>query len=168
MPVDLTRSCYTLGRTEDEKPYLVPHDGANVALFSGAAKADLARRHLSLHGRSVGRSPLDQAWLVVEAEARDTAKTPLPLRVAGSGMSTVVLDLADTSGRAVVIDAGGWRVVERSPVTFRRSKAMLALPPPERGGSLGSLLDLVNIVAADQDLFCAWRAVLSKRCRTRS
>lgn len=154
--VNLALDRYTIGRTEDERAYLVPHDGANVALFSGAAKTELARRHMATHGKSVGRSPLDEAWTTIEGYALDAEKSALPLRVATDDAGNLVLDLGDVAGRAVVIRPDGWELVDRSPVTFRRSKAMLALPEPARGGHVDELFTLLNVAAINRDLFTAW------------
>jgi hypothetical protein len=51
----------------------------------------------------------------------------------------IYLDLANPAWEAVEIAPDGWRVVADPPVRFRRSKGMLALPTPERGGSLADL-----------------------------
>lgn len=153
--IALAESDYVIGRTEDERTYLVPHTGPNVALFSGAAKADLARRHLSNTGKSVGRSPLDEAWMTVEGLAHDSDKVSLPMRVARIA-DRLVIDLGDTTGRAVVVDAEGWQVVDRSPVTFRRSRTMLALPAPVPGGDVDEMFDLLNVAIVHRDLFAAW------------
>ena len=154
--VNLALDEYTIGRTEDERTYLVPHEGANVALFSGAAKTDLARRHMKKHGKSVGRSPLDEAWTTIEGYTLDAEKSALPLRVATDDTGRIVLDLGDVAGRAVVVTPDGWEVVDRSPVTFRRSKAMLALPLPVAGGHPDELFTLLNVAAVNRDLFVAW------------
>lgn len=63
-----------------------------------------------------------------------------------SGM-TIYLDLGDPMWRVVEITALGWRVLDDSPVKFRRTKSMKALPVPVRGGSIQRLRRFVN--AAD-------------------
>ena len=55
------------------------------------------------------------------------------------------LDLCDRAWRAVEIDAEGWRVVERPPARFRRTRGAQPLPEPERGGSLGELRPFFNV-----------------------
>ena len=57
----------------------------------------------------------------------------------------IYLDLADEHWRAVEIGPDGWRVLERPPVRFRRSPGMLALPLPERGGSIEALRSFLNL-----------------------
>src|SRR5690606_16687421 len=56
----------------------------------------------------------------------------------------IYYDLCDERWRVVEIGPDGWRVLDRSPVRFRRPKGMRAAPAPERGGSMGMLLELLN------------------------
>jgi hypothetical protein len=45
--------------------------------------------------------------------------------------SRIYIDLADKTGRAVEIDAAGWRIIPDPPVFFRRSDVVLPLPEPK-------------------------------------
>jgi len=70
----------------------------------------------------------------------------------------VYIDLADKKWRAIEISAGGgWRIIDRPPVRFRRSPAMLPLPEPKRGGDINLLRSYLN-VRNDSDfvLVVAW------------
>lgn len=69
----------------------------------------------------------------------------------------IILDLCDDQWRVVVISKNGWEVVDESPVRFRRSRGMLAIPPPVHGGSIAELRPLIN-VETDRDfvLLCAF------------
>jgi len=154
--VDIAEEHYVIGRLDDERTYLVPHDGPNVALLRGEAKADLARRYRALTGKTTGRSPLDEAWMTIEGIAHTAPKLSLPLRVGSTPNGSPVIDLADTTGRAIVASAEGWSVVDRSPITFRRSKAMLPLDEPVTGGNTMELFELLNIDPSNRDLFAAW------------
>jgi hypothetical protein len=59
--------------------------------------------------------------------------------------------------RAVEIGPEGWRVVAAPPARFRRPPGMLALPQPERGGSLDDLASLLNLRGRnDLVLVVAW------------
>jgi hypothetical protein len=55
------------------------------------------------------------------------------------------LDLADELWRAVEITPGGWEVISRPPVRFRRAVGMLPLPVPVRGGSIKALWSFLNL-----------------------
>jgi hypothetical protein len=78
------------------------------------------------------------------------------LRVAGTGAQTLVLDLGGADGRCALVDAAGWRIVERAPVLFRRSALTAPLPAPLRGGSLDPLAELLNVDEAGFRLIVAW------------
>jgi hypothetical protein len=60
-----------------------------------------------------------------------------------------VIDPARGDGKAIVIDAAGWKVVDRSPVLFRSTEVIGELPIPTTGGSLERLAELINV--ADED-----------------
>ncbi len=146
---------YTVGRSDDDRPFLIANDGPNVALFSGAAKADIARRCYVTDGTVPPRAALDETWLTVEGMAHGTAKVTLPLRVAACA-DGYVIDCGNAAGHAVVVTAAGWGIVERSPVTFRRSKAQLPLELPVTGGTVDELFDLLNVGGEFRELFTAW------------
>jgi hypothetical protein len=154
--VDIAEEHYVIGRLDDERTYLVPLDGPNVALLRGDAKADLARRYRKLTGKTTGRAPLDEAWMTIEGIAHTAAKQSLPIRVGSTANGSPVIDLADTTGRAIVVSIQGWAVVDRSPITFRRSKAMLPLDEPVTGGSTAELFELLNVDPSNRALFAAW------------
>ena len=67
------------------------------------------------------------------------------------------LDLCDDRWRAIEIDAQGWRIVDAPPVNFTRFRGMLALPEPERGGSIADLRPLLNVqTEGDFKLIVGW------------
>jgi hypothetical protein len=149
---------YTIGRTVDDRPYVASRTAANIALTSGQAKARLAADFLRLFGTTVGRTALDEVWQIVEGLSLDAHKTEVPLRVAEHD-DTVVVDLGDPSGRCVIVEPDGWRIADRSPVTFRRSKAMRALPEPAPGtATWDDLFDVVNIDPRHRDIYRGWLA----------
>jgi hypothetical protein len=97
---------------------------------------------------------------VLEARARFDGATPsVFVRVArGSGLNSAAyfLDLGDPTGRAVRISAPGWELVDRPEIQFRRPEGMLALPVPERGGSIELLRPYVNVTDDGFRLVVAW------------
>jgi hypothetical protein len=77
------------------------------------------------------------------------------LRAANSG-GKIYLDVGDTEWHAVEIDASGWPVIQDSPVRFRRTAGMGALPIPVRGGSIEQLRPFVNLNDEAFVLFISW------------
>src|SRR3954453_11401926 len=87
------------------------------------------------------RSALD----LFEARAQfDGPERAVNARVAEHA-GRLYLDLADEHWRAVAIGPDGWRVLGCPPVRFRRAPGMLALPAPERGGSIEALQSFLNL-----------------------
>jgi hypothetical protein len=66
------------------------------------------------------------------------------------------LDLCDEEWRVMRISTEGWQVVSESPVRFRRTKGMRALPLPISGDSISLLRDLVNVTDPDWVLLIPW------------
>ena len=57
----------------------------------------------------------------------------------------IYLDLADERWRAVEIGPDGWRVVSHPPVRFRRPPGLLAIPAPQREGTINLLAPFLNV-----------------------
>ena len=65
------------------------------------------------------------------------------LRVAYEN-NTLYIDLGNAAWEVVEVTERGWKVVQDSPVMFRRTNGMLPIPSPERGGSLKELKQVIN------------------------
>jgi hypothetical protein len=100
---------------------------------------------------------LQSALNVIEAKAHfDAPERVVYVRVGGLG-DRLYLDLADEKWRAVEIDPTGWRVIDESPVRFRRAAGMLPLPIPVPGGSVKTLRSFLNVKTdADFVLTVTW------------
>lgn len=83
------------------------------------------------------------ARAVLEAKAAKGAEVHVFLRCAAVG-DRIYLDLCDSAWRVIEIDSEGWRILDSSPVRFRRMAAMAPLAVPVRGGSIDELRDLLN------------------------
>jgi hypothetical protein len=66
------------------------------------------------------------------------------LRVGQSNPSVLYIDLCDPWRRVVRIDPIGWEIEDAGPIFFRRTRDMLPLPIPERGGSVDELRPFLN------------------------
>lgn len=153
--LDLAEELFTLGRTADDRPFIVPSGGANVALFSTRARPALAEAYATEFATTIGDKALKEAWTVLERRALATNPVDLPIRVAAYNAG-VVIDMGAADGRCIVADTTGWRIEARSPVTFRRPKPLLPLAEPVRGGNWDTLWDLTNIAGGHRDLVRGW------------
>ncbi len=69
-------------------------------------------------------------------------------RIATRGDGSILVDLKDAAGRAVVVTPDGWHI-DPEGGRFRRLDHMLALPEPERGGDLRELAKFINVSTSD-------------------
>jgi hypothetical protein len=108
---------------------------------------------------------LQSALNVIEANAHFNApERVVHIRVGGLD-GCLYLDLCDELGRAVEIDATGWRVVDKPAVRFRRSAGMQALPMPVPGGSVETLRSFLNIKTNDDFvLVVSWLLACLRDC----
>jgi hypothetical protein len=107
----------------------------------------LVSQYLKEAGTAPSVTAVQAAIEALEAEAQFGAKSSpreVFTRIAGHD-GAIYLDLADDAWRTVKIAPEGWSVVEAPPVCFRRTRGMLPLPEPVRGGSLRFLEGLVNL-----------------------
>jgi hypothetical protein len=117
----------------------------------------LVGRFFGATGSAPGSDALSSSLNVIEAKAHFGApEREVHIRV-GAHDGKLYLDLTDKAWRAVEIDTGGWRVIDKPPVRFRRTSGMQPLPIPVPGGSIESLRDFLN-VKSDSDfvLVVAW------------
>jgi hypothetical protein len=116
----------------------------------------LLRTYYHDSGESPGAQAIRAALDVFEAQALfDSQECPVHLRVA-EHRGKLYLDLCDPAWRAVEIDSEGWRIVDRPPARFRRSRGAQPLPEPQPGGSLEELRGFFNIDAEGWTLIWAF------------
>ena len=105
----------------------------------------LAGAYWRASGRPAGGQALTDAIDVLAAVAQfEGPDRRVGLRLA-EHRGAIYLDLADERWRVVEVDTAGWRILERSPVPFRRPRGMLPLPEPVSGGSLEELRRFLNV-----------------------
>lgn len=144
------------------EPYAVlPADGHRETwpLHAKAVRRFLTRRFYEGYEKAPGAQAMQNALAVLAARAQfDGEEQPVYIRLAGH-QGKVYLDLCDADWRVAEIDAAGWRVIgaDACPVHFRRTKGMLPLPMPTKGGTLDALRPYLNIGGDDQwVLLVAW------------
>ena len=96
---------------------------------------------------------MSTAMGLIEARAHyDGAEHEVHLRVANCG-DHIYLDLCDPRWRAVEITSDGWRIIDRPPVRFRRTKGMLQIPDPVSGGEIAKIGGLRKHLHIEDDAF---------------
>lgn len=153
------------GRARGAGPLIGIAAEAGVELFHDRMKVPYAAVPDGEHRRVMAVTSNDfRLWLGLEAYRRTgTAPSAYVLDEAGQALAgralyaspqrETAVRLAEQDGKlyldlgrsAVEIDAGGWRVVPRPPVYFRRPAGTLELPEPARGGDLSALPRLLNV-----------------------
>jgi len=157
---------YRFGLADGDEPFAVVRDGPNVALplrgSAAALRALLAREYRRRFQKTPSASALADALTVLHGEALDSEAEPVFLRVA-EFEGSIVIDLGDVTGRAVIVGPPGWKVVERSPVLFRRTALTGALAEPERGGRvdefpsvINELWSVINIAEESRAMLLGW------------
>src|SRR5271168_2156529 len=105
----------------------------------------LLRTYYQETGKSPAAPAIRAALELFEAKALfDGEESLINLRVANH-RGKLYLDLCDRAWRAVEIDTEGWRIVDRPPPRFHRTRGSRPLPAPERGGSLDELRRFLNV-----------------------
>jgi len=158
--VEIAEEWYRFGRTEQDRPFAVAINGSNVVLSMGGKGGRFGSRLAKLFYDQYRRPPnataLADAQQVLIGRALDEKPEDVWLRTGRAPDGSIVLDLGDESGNAVVVTPDGWEVVDRSPVLFRRSALTIAWPEPISGGTLDELSAFINTDDATFDLLAAW------------
>ena len=75
----------------------------------------------------------------------------------------IYLNLCNEAHQIVKVDAEGWKIVKedeiQEPVFFTKSKVMLPIPVPERGGDLSVLRQFINVDNDDFPYVVSWLLV---------
>jgi phage/plasmid primase-like uncharacterized protein len=157
--VRLALDLFEIARSELDEPFALKKDGPQIALmFRGsrdALRSTLAREFRRRTGTTPNASALSDALTALQGEALEAEPRPVHLRVAGHG-AEIVLDLGRQDGQVVLIRAGAWELLRRSPVIFRRTALTGELPIPERGGSIAMLRSLLNVTDETWPLVLGW------------
>ena len=117
----------------------------------------LGRRFYRATGSGLPSAAKTEAIATLEGLAIFDGPEEMVFVRSGEYEGKVVLDLCDEQWRVVVIGKEGWEVATESPIRFRRTRGMLALPAPVPGGSINDLRPFIN-VPTDNDfiLVCAF------------
>jgi hypothetical protein len=157
--VEMALRRYRFACTETGDAFAVEREGPNLAIpfraSRDALRSALAREFRNLHGRTPNGTALSDALTFLAGEAHAVEPELVHLRVTEQ-KGSIIIDLGDSSGRAVVVQPGDWRVVARSPIVFRRTAATGTLPLPEPGGELDELRAMLNVTPDAWSLVLTW------------
>ena len=119
-------------------------------------KRNLTKKLYDGEGLAPSAQGLRDAIATIDAKANfDGPEQEVFVRVAEFD-GAIYLDLADKQWRAVCVTESGWMVIESPPVRFRRTRGMLPLPEPVRGGTIDELDKFINVRNDDKPLVRAW------------
>jgi len=139
------------------------------ALKSRGFQEWLSRHFYESEGKTPTTQKLNETLRLLEGKAKFEGNThEVHIRVAEDAQTgDIYIDLCDRDWRVVKVTREGWSVIPGgdAPVKFERRRGMLALPEPQRGGSVQELRPFVNL-ASEEDwvLLAAW-AVAALRPR---
>jgi hypothetical protein len=157
--VEIAKRQYRFGLTMQNEPFAVAWHGANIAMtLKGgceALRAKLSHEYYVLHGRTAGAAALSDAITALHGAALQGQPEAVHLRVAEQGGS-ILVDLGDKRGRAIIVRPDGWHLADRSPVLFRRTALTAELPEPQKGGSLEDLRQMLNVTPGGWLMVVGW------------
>ena len=140
--------CADLFHTPDKKGYAdLDIDGHRETwqIRSTGFRRWLTHRFFEDTGGAANSDAIQSALNVIEAKADfDAPERAAYVRVGGFD-EKIYLDLCNHSWQVVEIDDQGWRIVNASPVRFRRAAGMKPLPAPVSGGSIKELERFFNV-----------------------
>jgi hypothetical protein len=127
----------------------------NWLVKSQTFKRFVAKQFFDENEKAMNSEALSAAINLLEAKALfEGEEHPVYVRL-GEDDGNIYLDLCNAAWEVVRITPQGWEVIKDSPIRFRRSRGMLPLPTPERGGSVNLLREFLNV---DDN---AWMLVIS-------
>lgn len=105
----------------------------------------LTRQYHLDTGKAPNSEAINAALNTIDANAYYNApEQPIFIR-AGSYAGKHYIDLCNEKWQVIEIDETGWRIIDSSPVRFRRTSGMLPLPTPQQEGSIDDLRKFLNV-----------------------
>ncbi len=124
-------------------------------LESRTTREWMAHLYYMTHGGAPRAQALADATATLAGIARyDGPRRMVYLRTARTP-DAVLHDMCDEAWRAVTVTPGGWRVGP-APVIYRRPVAARAVAEPRRGGTVGDVIDRLDLPAATARHVITW------------
>lgn len=135
--IALARDTATFGVDANQQTWAFMPDGASSSVCPVGSQAfadSLSYQFYRQHAKALGSTACSEAISVLQAAARfEGASVEVHLRSKCSAdENRLVLDLADSGGHVVIVDATGWQVTDRRScgVHFHHPQGVLPLPIP--------------------------------------
>lgn len=157
--VSLGLTLYRFTLSDDGDPLAVPLHGSPLAKpvrGDGAFGDELAAAYYTDTGKTANSNALNEALRIFAGRARESEREPVYYRCAVLD-NRIVYDLGETNGAVVEITANGFRILEQSPVVFRRAKTLSRLPRPTVA-NLDAFRDHVPADDPNYRMLVAWAA----------
>jgi hypothetical protein len=116
----------------------------------------LCRRYYEATRGAPSRGAVEAVINTLDARARFAGQPRDVYTRVGRADDGLYVDLCDEAWQAVRIRPGGWEVIARPPIHFRRPHGMMPLPAPQLGAGLTALRHYVNVAEEDWPLLVAW------------
>jgi len=149
-----------------DEPFASVHVGDHVETWGVHTKGFrrwLSREFWNHYKKAPGSQSIQDALNVLSGKAvHDGRQIAVHTRVAEHD-GKLYLDLADMAWQAIEITSEGWSITKDVPVKFIRTRGMLEIPEPQRGGGLDDLRPFLNV--ADDDSFALIKAFLVSTLR---
>ena len=146
-------------RTPSEEAFVTvavgDHD-ENWPVRSQTFKRFVSKQFFDEHAKALNSESLSAAINLIEANAIFRGQEyDAHIRVA-EHEGNIYIDLCNDAWEVIEVTPNGWQVVDEAPIKFRRSRAILPLPNPEVGGSVGELRGFLNVDDSNWPLVVAW------------
>lgn len=149
--VRLGMSLYDFTLADDGEPLAIPRDGSPIAKpirGDHTFQSELSARYFDDTGKVANTNALKEAVNTFAGFAQRNERRTVHYRSADLG-DRIILDLGERDGAVAEITANGFRILDVSPVTFRRAETLGRLPRP----SEPNLDRLREIIPADETSF---------------
>ncbi|POH75372.1 ATP-binding protein [Arthrobacter glacialis] len=158
--VEMAKKLYRMVKSTEGKIYAVRHDLPGIAMpikgTAGGLRNQLSTLYYSQKGRTASSSAIQEMMMVLEGDAMIAPEEPVFLRFAADQAGTHYIDLGTPNGEAIAITPEGWKIIDTSPVLFRRTGLMSPMPRPARGGNLEGFRNLLNVSESGFRLLVGW------------
>ncbi len=116
----------------------------------------LQHRYFEAEGRALGTANLQDVVETLEARALFGGSDCCVWMRLARHEGNIYIDIGDDAWRVIEVTPKGWKIIDNSPVKFRRPRGMRPLPIPVAGGSMLDLRKFINLDGDSEVLLWAW------------